>query len=63
MVTNEDTASVAVAIGATDADGDVLSYSVKVGSEPAKGSVGFFGDTFVYTPDPDANGADSFTSS
>lgn len=63
VATTEDTPSTAVAIGATDIDGDALTYTVKAGSGPAKGSVSFDAGkgTFVYTPNADANGADSFT--
>ena len=40
-----------------------MTYSVKTGEEPAIGSVSFNqgAGTFTYTPDPDANGPDSFT--
>ena len=64
VTTDEDTASAATAIGATDRDaGETLTYSVKAGDEPAKGSVSFdqTNGTFTYTPDADANGSDSFT--
>ncbi len=61
VVTDEDTASGQVEIGATDADGGTLAYGVKEGSEPERGSVAFVGGSFVYTPDTNANGADSFT--
>ncbi len=61
--TNEDTASAAIGIGASDIDGGTLSYAVKSGSGPAKGAVSFnqAAGTFVYTPTADANGSDSFT--
>uniref|UniRef100_UPI003F6EB079 lectin-like domain-containing protein n=1 Tax=Hyphomicrobium sp. TaxID=82 RepID=UPI003F6EB079 len=58
---NEDTASTAIAIGASDADGDLLSYSLKTGFTPAKGAVAFSNGNFTYTPTANANGADSFT--
>jgi Ca2+-binding RTX toxin-like protein len=63
VTTVEDTASAAVQIGASDVDGDALSYAVKAGAEPAKGSVSFDWDTgtFVYTPFFDTHGADHFT--
>ncbi len=61
VTTNEDTAASPIAIGASDVDGDALSYAVKVGSEPANGTVSFAGGAFVYTPNPNANGADTFT--
>ncbi len=50
-----------MAIGASDADGDPLAYAIKPGSGPQKGVVSFAGGSFVYTPNADANGADSFT--
>jgi VCBS repeat-containing protein len=64
VTTDEDTASLAVAIGASDRDaGETFTYSVKAGEEPSIGSVNFDqgAGTFTYTPDPDANGSDSFT--
>src|SRR4029079_7369733 len=64
VTTDEDMASAATAIGATDRDaGETLTYSVKAGDEPGKGSVSFdqTNGTFTYTPDADANGSDSFT--
>ena len=61
--TAEDTASAATAIGASDIDGDALTYSEKIGAEAANGSVSFdqLNGTFTYTPDPNFNGSDSFT--
>jgi VCBS repeat-containing protein len=50
-----------VPIGAADVDGDVLSYAVKAGTGPTKGSVTFFDDSFIYKPNVDATGADGFT--
>ncbi len=64
VTTNEDLASSAVAIGASDRDvGEVLTYSIKTGGEPAHGSVSFnqVAGTFVYTPAGNYNGGDSFT--
>lgn len=63
VATNEDTASSAIGIGATDVDGGPLSYAVKSGAGPAKGAVSFnqAASTFVYTPTANANGSDSFT--
>lgn len=58
--TVEGSPSRAVTIGATDADGDIASYEV-TGAGPARGSVTFFGDTFVFTPSPGAGGSDAFT--
>ena len=61
VITLEDTASTPAAIGAADVDGPKLTYSVKAGAGPQKGSVAFSGDSFVYTPTANANGTDSFT--
>jgi VCBS repeat-containing protein len=63
VTTNEDTASTAVAIGASDVDGDTLGYATKSGGEPAHGSVTYDqgAGTFTYTPTPNYNGSDSFT--
>jgi VCBS repeat-containing protein len=64
VTTDEDTASSAVAIGATDVDDDaVLNYALKSGGSPAHGSVSFDQDagTFVYTPSANYHGDDSFT--
>jgi VCBS repeat-containing protein len=59
----EDTASAPTAIGASDADGDSLSYSVKPGAGAAHGTVTFdqANGTYTYTPNADFNGTDSFT--
>jgi VCBS repeat-containing protein len=47
-------------VTATDVDGDALTFSLV--SDPAHGTVAFNPDgTFVYTPDPNYNGPDSFT--
>jgi VCBS repeat-containing protein len=63
VTTAEDTASAAQAIGATDIDGDTLTYSQKSGFEAAHGSVGFnqANGTYTYTPNANFNGSDSFT--
>ena len=63
VATGEDTASAAVAIGASDIDGDALSYSEKAGAGALHGTVAFdqANGTFTYTPDADFNGTDSFT--
>ncbi len=61
VTTTEDTPSEAVNIGATDIDGTSLTYTVKSSAQPSKGTVVFTGDTFTYTPNADANGADAFT--
>jgi VCBS repeat-containing protein len=61
--TAEDNASAAVAIGASDADGDSLTYAIKPGAGPTRGSVSFdqTEGTYTYTPDANSNGSDSFT--
>jgi hypothetical protein len=56
--TNEDTPA-NMALGATDAEGDALTYSIVGG--PAHGKLTGSGDNRTYTPDPDYNGPDSFT--
>jgi VCBS repeat-containing protein len=63
VTTAEDNTSAATAIGATDPDGDTLTYSEKPGAEAAHGTVTFdqANGTFTYAPDPDYNGSDSFT--
>jgi VCBS repeat-containing protein len=63
VTTLEDTATAAIAIGATDVDGDALTYSIKTGFTPTKGTVAFNAvtGTFTYTPTANANGADTFT--
>lgn len=59
LTTAEDT-SVAGSVGATDANGDTLSYAVATG--PAHGALALDEATgaYTYTPDADYNGADSF---
>jgi hypothetical protein len=58
IVTAEDTPG-AISLAATDADGDPLSWAVKV--QPTHGSVSCTGaGACTYTPDADRNGADSF---
>lgn len=58
-ITDED-ASVYVNLLAndTDADGDTLSVTL---GTPSNGSVAFDGEGYLYTPDADFNGTDSFT--
>jgi VCBS repeat-containing protein len=57
--TDEDRASSAIALSATDVDGDVLTYSF---STPSKGSVTNNGNgTYTYAPGANKNGSDSFT--
>ncbi|GLU36410.1 retention module-containing protein [Pseudomonas sp. NBRC 100443] len=49
-------------LGASDVDGDALSYALKNGSAPAHGSVVVNGDgSYSYTPLANYNGTDSFT--
>ncbi len=49
-------------IGATDSDGDALSYALKEGSGPVKGSVTLSTEgTYAYQPNANANGSDTFT--
>ena len=59
----EDVASTAITVGATDSDGDALSYAIKDGAGPARGAVAFdqAAGTFTYAPAANANGSDSFT--
>jgi VCBS repeat-containing protein len=63
VTTGEDSASAATAIGASDVDGDSLTYSVKPGAGAANGSVSFdqASGTYTYTPNANFNGSDSFT--
>ena len=56
---NEDNSSAAVPFSAADVDGDVLSF---VFTDPTKGQIiNIENGTYVYMPDADANGEDSFT--
>ena len=49
-------------VTATDVDGDALTYTLKAGAGPQKGSVAFGANgAFTYTPNANANGAESFT--
>jgi VCBS repeat-containing protein len=63
VVVAEDTQSDSVDIGATDIDSDTITYSVKDGAAPAKGAVSFDqqAGTFIYTPNANEAGTDSFT--
>ena len=61
VVTDEGTTSAPVAIGASDVDGDTLSYAIKTGFEPAAGTVAFADGSFTYTPHAGAGGSDTFT--
>ena len=55
-------ASVNGSVSATDVDGDSLVYSVAAADQPTNGSVAMNADgTYVYTPNADFNGADTFT--
>lgn len=58
---NEDNASAPMLTAAVDHDENILGY--QLGDGPAHGSAAINGTTgaFVYTPDADFNGADSFT--
>lgn len=56
--TSEDTAKV-LTLGATDADGDALSYAIVTG--PGHGSLTGSGASRTYTPAADYHGSDSFT--
>ena len=47
-----------IALVATDADEDLLSYSV---TQPAHGTVVLLGNMATYTPDANYTGPDSFT--
>ena len=58
ITTQEDTA-VAVTLTASDVDGDALTYSVVSG--PSNGSLSGTVPNLTYTPNPNFNGADSFT--
>jgi len=57
VTTQEDT-PVSVSVIATDQDNDALTYTF---TQPINGVVSRTGSTYVYTPDKDYNGADSFT--
>ncbi|MEZ5898972.1 MAG: Ig-like domain-containing protein [Hyphomicrobiaceae bacterium] len=47
---------------ATDPDGDPLSYAVKDGAGPSKGTVSIAADgSFTYTPHANLNGSETFT--
>lgn len=50
------------AVSATDADGDVLTFSVEAGDGPSNGTLVMQANgSYIYTPNADYNGADSFT--
>jgi len=58
VATPED-APFVVTFNCTDADGDPLTYSVL--TNPASGNLAGSGNSRTYTPNPNYNGADSFT--
>lgn len=58
VTTSEDTA-VNITLTATDADSDPLNYAIA--SSPAKGILSGTAPNLTYTPNPDYNGADSFS--
>ena len=60
VVTDEDEVSGTVTIGASDPDGDTLTYSLGVGPELGSVTLSQSG-TFTYAPALNANGTDSFT--
>ncbi|MEW5964935.1 MAG: peroxidase family protein [Pseudomonadota bacterium] len=64
VTTDEDTA-VSALIGASDVDGDTLTYAVgtdaTIGTVTFTDATGEASDSFTYTPDADANGPDTFT--
>ena len=57
-VTDEDT-PVATVLGATDVDGDALTFTLE--SQPTSGSLSGSPPNLTYTPGPDFTGTDSFT--
>lgn len=57
-ITNEDTPT-AVTLQATDADNDLLTYSLV--TNPSKGTLSGTAPNLTYTPNANANGSDSFT--
>ena len=63
VTTLEDSVSAAISIGAVDVDDAAISYGLKSGAGPAKGTVSFDQDagTFIYTPGPNVQGIDEFT--
>jgi len=63
VVTDEDTAAlINVVLNDTDVDGDLVATTVAVVTQPLNGIAVNNGDgTVTYTPNPNFNGADSFT--
>ncbi len=58
VTTDEDTAT-PITLGASDADGDSLTYAI--GTGPAHGSLSGTAPALTYTPAPNYHGPDSFT--
>ncbi len=58
VATDEDT-PLAITLGATDVDGDPLTYSIV--TPPAHGALSGAAPSLTYTPDENYNGADSFS--
>ncbi len=58
-VTTPEETALDVTLGATDADGDTLTYTIV--AQPTHGTVTLVGTTATYTPDLDYFGPDSFT--
>jgi hypothetical protein len=61
LATNEDSDLVDVPVGASDPDGDTLTYDFKAGASPQKGTVTFTDGAFAYSPHENAFGKDTFT--
>jgi Ca2+-binding RTX toxin-like protein len=60
-VTDEDAGLAGVAIGASDPNGDALTYRIKEKAAPQKGIVTFSNGQFTYTPNRNVSGSDQFT--
>jgi VCBS repeat-containing protein len=58
-VTTIEDSAVGITVTGTDADGDSLQFSS--GSNPTHGTLSGVAPNFIYTPDPNYNGSDSFT--
>jgi hypothetical protein len=58
-VTTPEDMPVGIALSASDADGNLLTYSVV--SNPSRGVLSGTAPSLVYTPNADSNGTDSFT--
>ena len=63
LAIDEDASSNPSSIGVIDHDGDALTYSLKEGFLPQKGTVIFdqVAGTYSYIPNPNQNGSDNFT--